>query len=120
MAWIRKRIISQFKYLRLINSLSTSSLSSLSLFDSQLEILKQSSKISEISLNWLKLVQKNSVKTLISELTNENELGYRPYSGNVTKGTLVNFVIEQKRLHPDKIILVRVGEVKSIIYKLIF
>ena len=52
---------------------------------------------------------------LIPELTKDNELGYLPHSGMVSRGTLVDFVVEQKRLHPDKIILVRVGEVNILL-----
>jgi hypothetical protein len=69
------------------------------------------SKLSSYSEKWLKLLQKNSVLALIPELTKENELGYKPHSGNISRGTLVDFVVAQKILHPDKVILVRVGEV---------
>lgn len=82
--------------------------------DAHLTWLSQApSKISTNSLKRLKFLHKPTVRQLIPELVKENELGYQPSSGAIGKGTLVDFVVEQKRLHPDKIILVRVGEVST-------
>jgi hypothetical protein len=84
----------------------------ISLVDTHLTTLSDpSSKLSSHALKQLQILKKNSVRILIPELTKDNELGYLPHSGTVSRGTLVDFVVEQKRLHPDKIILVRVGEV---------
>ncbi len=93
---------------------SSSSISCLSSLEQHLSWLGEpSSKLSSVSWDHLRRLQKNTVRNLIPELTNENELGFKPYSGLISKGTLVDFVVQQKRLHPEKVILVRVGEVSG-------
>lgn len=91
-----------------------------SLSDTHLASLAEpSSKLPSHALKLLHNLKKHSVRVLIPELTKDNELGYLPHSGVVSRGTLVDFVVEQKRLHPDKIILVRVGEVSTVFRSLL-
>ena len=44
---------------------------------------------------------------LVMSLSRSNSLGFEPGKG---KGTLVDFVAQEKRKHPEKLLLIRVGE----------
>jgi hypothetical protein len=61
-------------------------------------------------LNRLERVQRPAAKALISQLTADNELGFVAATGPAKKGTLLEYVMQQKSAHPDKVILTRVGE----------
>jgi hypothetical protein len=68
------------------------------------------SKVSHYWLEQLSGVEKPIAKSLISQLTSLNVAGYLPSTGPVREGTLVDFYIQEKVKHPDKIILMRCGD----------
>jgi hypothetical protein len=79
-----------------------------------IELLSSSaSKINGYWMNRLKRVSKLVTNSVIIQLNSENEIGFVPTTGFPKKGTLLDFVLQQKILYPEKIILVRVGEVSK-------
>ncbi|CAM9853117.1 unnamed protein product [Scytosiphon promiscuus] len=54
---------------------------------------------------------KPETRKVAMQLTSDNKLGYRSSKGGpVGKGTLLEYVVEQKEKHPTKVLLTRVGE----------
>ncbi len=67
------------------------------------------SRISDYWIKQLEKLERASAIELIPQLINTNEIGFPP-NKNDKKTTLLGFVLEQKRAHPDKVILMRNGE----------
>ncbi|CEL93038.1 unnamed protein product [Vitrella brassicaformis CCMP3155] len=67
-------------------------------------------KVHPMWLERLKKLERPAAKELIPSLRGENMLGFDAASSLVKKGTLFEWVLQQKRKHPDKVLLVRVGE----------
>lgn len=76
----------------------------------KLNQLRGNSSIHPFWLDQLDVVDRPAARALIPQLTSDNCLGYLPASGPPKKGTLLQYVITQKEMHPTKIILTRVGE----------
>jgi DNA mismatch repair ATPase MutS len=55
-------------------------------------------------------LNKPNAKALVQQLVPLNPLGYVPNSGQFREGTLLNYVIQEKKKHLDKILLVRCGD----------
>ena len=68
------------------------------------------SKVDPYWLEHLRAVRRPAAKALISQIVNSNPLGFEPATGPAKKGTLLEYVMAQKSLHPTKVALVRVGE----------
>jgi hypothetical protein len=68
------------------------------------------SKISPYWIQKMKKLNKPSARQLVSQLTPDNPLGYISSTGIAKKGTLVDYVTQQKRKHPNCVILSRCGE----------
>lgn len=74
-------------------------------------ITKKTSYISSYWIQQLKRIDRPSAKNLIPLLVPDNVLGYEGViKGPARKGTLVDYVLEQKKKHEDKVILLRCGE----------
>ena len=83
-------------------------------------IQEQTAKLSSsktptcLDSTWLHRLDKLTrpeARRLIPELTADNSLGFLPANGQApTKSSLTYYVMQQKLLHPDKVLLVRVGE----------
>lgn len=58
----------------------------------------------------LERVSRPSAQSLIRKLVPDNPLGFSPASGLLKEGTLLNFIMEEKKKHYDKILLVRCGD----------
>ena len=70
----------------------------------------QGKKISKYWLHELSKLTKPAAKMLIPQLNGDTPLGYEPITGPAKKGTLLDFTIQQKYEHEDKVILMRSGE----------
>jgi hypothetical protein len=69
------------------------------------------SYLSPVWLPRLERMKRPEARSLIPELTAANSLGFVPANGQPPgKSSLSYYVMQQKRLHPDKVLLVRVGE----------
>jgi DNA mismatch repair ATPase MutS/predicted GIY-YIG superfamily endonuclease len=67
----------------------------------------------EIAAYWereLHRVDKPAARRLLPLLDRENPLGFTPGPTMMKKGSLFEYVVQEKRQHPDKVLLVRVGE----------
>ena len=59
----------------------------------------------------LRKMRRAESRSIIPQITAENSLGFVPANGLVPgKNSLTRYVMDQKVLHPDKVLLVRVGE----------
>jgi len=57
------------------------------------------------------MLRRQSAIDLIPQITADNPLGFNAPTTLVSKkGTLFEWVMQQKKEHPDKVILYRVGE----------
>eukprot|EP00981_Chlorochromonas_danica_P002201 scaffold437_cov168-Ochromonas_danica.AAC.18 len=78
------------------------------------------SQISPYWIEQLKRLEKANAKALIAQLVADNPLGFESSAGAAANGgrssssprsgTLLDYTIEQKKKHPNKIILIRSGE----------
>lgn len=70
------------------------------------------SKVSEFWLHQLSLLDRPVVRSLIPQLVADNALGFDDGKGlsAARPGSFLGFTIEQKRKHPDKVIMMRSGE----------
>mmetsp|Transcript_27161 Transcript_27161/g.45877 ORF Transcript_27161/g.45877 Transcript_27161/m.45877 type:complete len:194 (-) Transcript_27161:287-868(-) len=67
--------------------------------------------LSPVWLPRLESLKRPEARSLILELTAENSLGFVPANGQAPgKSSLSYYVMQQKCLHPAKVLLVRVGE----------
>eukprot|EP00466_Bigelowiella_natans_P010135 jgi/Bigna1/82345/fgenesh1_pg.91_\ len=66
--------------------------------------------VSQYWMQHLRRVTRPSARELIKQLVPSNALGYDHGMVNVKKGTLMHFAISEKEKHPNKVILLRVGE----------
>jgi hypothetical protein len=67
-------------------------------------------KITDYWLSELNKLDRPSARVLISQLNADTPLGFEPVTGPARKGTLLDFTIQQKTEHEDKVILIRNGE----------
>jgi hypothetical protein len=71
-------------------------------------------KISQYFLEKIRKIERPAAVELIPQLANgytDNELGYIASTGGpAKKGTLLDYVITQKKMYPDKVILTRCGD----------
>jgi MutS domain I len=77
---------------------------------SYLDHLKSDNKISKYWMQRLMQLPQGTARNLVSQLVPRNEVGYEATTGAAKKGSLVEFYIDQKIEHPDKVILMRNGE----------
>jgi hypothetical protein len=69
------------------------------------------SKVSPFWLDKLRKVEKISSLKAISSLTPDNVLGYKKGEKTIfEKSTMMGYAVEQKAKHPDKIVLLRMGD----------
>lgn len=74
-------------------------------------ITQQSSQITDYWIDMLRAVDRPSAVNLIRQLVPDNALGFEGMlKGPAKKGTLMDFAIEQKKKHLDKVVLLRCGE----------
>jgi hypothetical protein len=74
-------------------------------------ITQQSSQITGYWIDMLRAVDRPSAVNLIRQLVPDNALGFEgALKGPAKKGSLVDFAIEQKKKHLDKVVLLRCGE----------
>ena len=74
-------------------------------------ITQKSSQITDYWIDMLRAVDRPSAANLIRQLVPDNALGFEgALKGPAKKGTLVDFAIEQKKKHLDKVVLLRCGE----------
>ena len=73
-------------------------------------LMKDDSKIDKYWIKQLSLLPHGTARDLISQLIPDNFIGYEGVTGPAKKGTLTEFYVKQKKEHPDKVILMRVGE----------
>jgi len=74
-------------------------------------ITQKSSQITEYWIDMLRAVDRPSAANLIRLLVPDNALGFEgAVKGPARKGTLVDYAIEQKKKHFDKVVLLRCGE----------
>lgn len=74
-------------------------------------ITQKSSQITDYWIDVLRTVDRPSAVNLIRQLVPDNALGFEGVlKGPAKKGTLVDFAIEQKKKHLDKVVLLRCGE----------
>ena len=58
-------------------------------------------------------LERPTTKNLVKQLIASNPLGFDSGKDVLKKGTLLEYAMQQKALHPDKIILIRVGMYNS-------
>lgn len=68
------------------------------------------SKVDAYWLEHLRAVRRPAARALIPQLVDSNPLGYEPPTGPAKKGTLLEYCVAQKAMHPSKVTLTRVGE----------
>ena len=73
-------------------------------------LMKDDSKIDKYWIKQLSLLPHGTARDLIPQLIPDNFIGYEGVTGPAKKGTLTEFYVKQKKEHPDKVILMRVGE----------
>ena len=73
-------------------------------------LMTADSKIDRYWIHQLSLLQHGTARDLIPQLIPDNYIGYEGVTGPAKKGTLTEFYVKQKKEHPDKVILMRVGE----------
>jgi hypothetical protein len=67
-------------------------------------------KITNYWLSELAKLDRPSARMLIPQLNADTPLGFEPATGPVKKGTFLEYTIQQKIEHEDKVILIRNGE----------
>ena len=71
------------------------------------------SRKSKINLYWLEKlesIKRPAARNLINTICHDNVLGYENPTGPAKKGTLLEYVLLEKKKHSDKVLLTRVGE----------
>lgn len=73
-------------------------------------LMGENSKIDRYWIRQLSMLPHGTARDLIPQLIPDNFIGYEGVTGPAKKGTLTEFYVKQKKEHPDKVILMRVGE----------
>jgi hypothetical protein len=73
-------------------------------------LLTSGSKISPYWIDKLSQVEQGTARSLMSQLTPDNAIGFVRGTGSIKESSLLGYVIEQKKKYPDYIILIKNGK----------